>query len=193
MEIIGRTDDTITLSIPTYRVDVTRPCDVVEDILRIYGYNNVEISDRLRGSLSFKSDVDSDQRLRNLVADRLTAIGFNEILNNSLSSADYYTDLPGFPADECVALLNPLSRDLSVMRQTLLFGGLESLAHNINRGVKGLMMYEFGNVYSRKPEAVISAESPLAPFREGARPRPVDDRTHELRQLAPPRDRGHCV
>jgi phenylalanyl-tRNA synthetase beta chain len=169
MEIIGRTDDTITLSIPTYRVDVTRPCDVVEDILRIYGYNNVEISDRLRGSLSFKSDVDSDQRLRNLVADRLTAIGFNEILNNSLSSADYYTDLPGFPADECVALLNPLSRDLSVMRQTLLFGGLESLAHNINRGVKGLMMYEFGNVYSRKPEAVISAESPLAPFREGAR------------------------
>ncbi|MBD5346856.1 MAG: phenylalanine--tRNA ligase subunit beta [Bacteroides sp.] len=169
MAVTARDDNSITLIIPTYRVDVTRPCDVVEDILRIYGYNNVEISDRLRGSLSFKSDVDSDRRLRNIVADRLSAMGFNEILNNSLTSTDYYTDLPGYPADECVALLNPLSRDLGVMRQTLLFGGLESLAHNINRGAKGLMMYEFGNVYSRKPDAEITAENPLAPFREGAR------------------------
>lgn len=169
MEITDRkADESITLRIPTYRVDVTRPCDVVEDILRIYGYNNVEISDRLRGSLSFKSDVDADRNLRNLVADRLTAMGFNEILNNSLSSADYYTDLPGYPADNCVTLLNPLSRDLSVMRQTLLFGGLESLAHNINRGLKGLMMYEFGNVYSRKPNVEITAEKPLAPFHERA-------------------------
>jgi len=169
MEIVGRDEESVTLRIPTYRVDVTRPCDVVEDILRIYGYNNVEISDRLRGSLSYKSDVDSDRRLRTLVADRLTALGFNEILNNSLTSADYYTDLPGYPADHCVTLLNPLSRDLSVMRQTLLFGGLESLAHNINRTDKDLMMYEFGNVYSRRPDAEITAENPLAPFREGAR------------------------
>lgn len=169
MDIIGRDEESVTLRIPTYRVDVTRPCDVVEDILRIYGYNNVEISDRLRGSLSYKSAVDSDRRLRTLVADRLTALGFNEILNNSLTSADYYTDLPGYPADHCVTLLNPLSRDLSVMRQTLLFGGLESLAHNINRTDKDLMMYEFGNVYARRPEAEITAENPLAPFREGAR------------------------
>ena len=169
MDIIGRDEESLTLRIPTYRVDVTRPCDVVEDILRIYGYNNVEISDRLRGSLSYKSAVDSDRRLRTLVADRLTALGFNEILNNSLTSADYYTDLPGYPADHCVTLLNPLSRDLSVMRQTLLFGGLESLAHNINRTDKDLMMYEFGNVYARRPEAEITAENPLAPFREGAR------------------------
>ncbi|MDE5627589.1 MAG: phenylalanine--tRNA ligase subunit beta, partial [Candidatus Amulumruptor sp.] len=169
MDIIGRDEESVTLRIPTYRVDVTRPCDVVEDILRIYGYNNVEISDRLRGSLSYKSAVDSDRRLRTLVADRLTALGFNEILNNSLTSADYYTDLPGYPADYCVTLLNPLSRDLSVMRQTLLFGGLESLAHNINRTDKDLMMYEFGNVYARRPEAEITAENPLAPFREGAR------------------------
>ena len=169
MDIIGRDEESVTLRIPTYRVDVTRPCDVVEDILRIYGYNNVEISDRLRGSLSYKSAVDSDRRLRTLVADRLTALGFNEILNNSLTSADYYTDLPGYPADHCVTLLNPLSRDLSVMRQTLLFGGLESLAHNINRTDKDLMMYEFGNVYARRPEAEITDENPLAPFREGAR------------------------
>ncbi|MDE7152630.1 MAG: phenylalanine--tRNA ligase subunit beta [Candidatus Amulumruptor sp.] len=169
MDIIGRDEESVTLRIPTYRVDVTRPCDVVEDILRIYGYNNVEISDRLRGSLSYKSAVDSDRRLRTLVADRLTALGFNEILNNSLTSADYYTDLSGYPADHCVTLLNPLSRDLSVMRQTLLFGGLESLAHNINRTDKDLMMYEFGNVYARRPEAEITAENPLAPFREGAR------------------------
>lgn len=169
MEAVGRTDDSITLAIPTYRVDVTRPCDVVEDILRIYGYNNIEISDRLRGSLSFKSPTDADRRMRNLVSDRLTAIGFNEIMNNSLTSADYYTDLPGYPADHCVALLNPLSRDLSVMRQTLLFGGLESLAHNINRGVKGLMMYEFGNVYSRRPDVEPTADNPLAPYRESSR------------------------
>lgn len=169
MEIIGRSDEGITITVPTYRVDVTRPCDVVEDILRIYGYNNVEMSLTTHGSLSFKGAVDADRQLRNIVSDRLTALGFFEILNNSLSSADYYTDLPGYPAERCVTLLNPLSRDLSVMRQTLLFGGLESLAHNINRTARDLMMYEFGNVYSRQPDAEITAEAPLAPFREGAR------------------------
>lgn len=169
MEIIAETPEGITLTIPTYRVDVTRPCDVVEEILRIYGYNNVEFSSHLRGSLSCKSAVDTDRQLRNIISDRLTALGFNEILNNSLTSADYYTDCPAYPAENCVTLLNPLSRDLSVMRQTLLFGGLESLAHNINRSAKDLMMYETGNVYSLRPGAESTADNPLAPYRESAR------------------------
>lgn len=166
--INNRKDNEIEISIPTYRVDVTRPCDVVEDVLRIYGYNNVEIPTDVRSSLSYKSEVDSAEELKQLVSQQLTAEGFNEILNNSLTAEAYYRDLSVFPLDNCVRLLNPLSSDLSVMRQTLLFGGLESVAHNINRREADLAMYEFGNVYSLKPGVAPTDESPLSPYIENS-------------------------
>lgn len=169
IEVTGRDGDMLTLSVPTYRVDVTRECDVIEDILRIYGYNNVELTDTLHSSLSFKTLTDSAEDLRCRIAEQLTGQGFNEILNNSLTAESYYADLETYAPGACVRLLNPLSNDLSVMRQTLLFGGLESLSHNINRKSGDLKMYEFGNVYFFNSEAESTAESPLAPYREGQR------------------------
>lgn len=157
------------LSVPTYRFDVRRPCDVVEEVLRVYGYNNVEISDTVHSSLQYKSLCDTADDLRRLISEQLTALGFNEILNNSLTSENYYKDLASCPADHCVKLLNPLSTDLDVMRQTLLFGGLESICHNINRRAADLAMYEFGNVYFRDPRAMSTQEAPLAPFSESGR------------------------
>ena len=167
MEIEKETDDVLTLRIPTYRVDVTRPCDVVEDILRIYGYNNVEFDETLHASLSYRQPTDDANQLQNLVSEQLTAAGYREIMNNSLTAVSYY-DLEMYPLDNCVRLLNPLSSDLAVMRQTLVFGGLESLAHNINRKSANLLMYEFGNVYSFDPQAESTEEKPLAPFAEEA-------------------------
>lgn len=168
MEIEKETDDLLTLRIPTYRVDVTRPCDVVEDILRIYGYNNVEFDETLHASLSYRQPTDDANQLQNLVSEQLTAAGYREIMNNSLTAVSYYDGLEMYPLDNCVRLLNPLSSDLAVMRQTLVFGGLESLAHNINRKSANLLMYEFGNVYSFDPQAESTEEKPLAPFAEEA-------------------------
>lgn len=164
-------DGTVTwqLRVPTYRVDVRRPCDVVEEILRIYGYNNVEYSTTVHSSLQFKTATDAAADLQNLISEQLTAQGFNEIMNNSLTSAAYYEGLSVYPADNCVALLNPLSSDLGVMRQTLLFGGLESLAHNLNRKADDLAMYEFGHVYFLRPGVESTADAPLAPYKEGTR------------------------
>lgn len=169
IRIVNADERKAELEVPTYRVDVRRPCDVVEDVLRIYGYNNVEMSSTVHSSLSFKSATDSDCELRNLISDQLTAEGFNEIMNNSLTAESYYRDSEQYPLDRCIRLLNPLSSDLSVMRQTLLFGGLESLAYNINRKTDSLRMYEFGNVYFRNPAAESTAEKPLAPYSEAPR------------------------
>ena len=169
MNLLEVTDKEVKMEVPTYRVDVTRPCDVVEDVLRIYGYNNVEISDSVRSALSSQSFEDRDNALRNLISEQLCAEGFNEILNNSLTAEAYYNELPGYPADHCVKLLNPLSNDLNVMRQTLLFGGLESLSHNINRKMADLRMFEFGNVYFFNPAAESTADRVLAPYSESSR------------------------
>ncbi len=169
MEITEETTDGLTLLIPTYRVDVTRPCDVVEDILRIYGYNNVEISTTVHSCLQGRTPTDRSLALTATILDRLAAMGFNEIMNNSLTAAAYYDNNPVYPADTCVRLLNPLSNDLSVMRRTLLYGGLESIAHNINRRIPNLMMVETGNVYTLDPQALSTAEAPLAPFSESSR------------------------
>ena len=169
IEIVKSDGRQADLLVPTYRVDVQRPCDVVEDILRIYGYNNVEPGTTVHSSLSFKSPTDVDNDLRNLISDQLTAQGFNEILNNSLTAESYYSLTEEYTIDHCVRLLNPLSNDLSVMRQTLLFGGLESIAYNINRRSQDLMMYEFGNVYTFNPNAVSTAERPLDPYSEYSR------------------------
>lgn len=165
MEIVSETEEGIELLVPTYRVDVQRPCDVVEDILRVYGYNNVEFSDTVHSSLSYKCDTDTKNDLQALISEQLTAFGFNEIMNNSLTAAAYYTELQTYPEINCVKLLNPLSNDLSVLRQTLLFGGLESIGHNINHRSGNLKMYEFGNVYHFNPEAD-NSEKVLAPFSE---------------------------
>jgi len=146
IEIVNRTEDGYTLHVPVYRVDVQRDVDVIEDILRIYGYNNVEIGYKLKSNLSFGTKPDS-YKLQNLISEQLTAQGFNEILNNSLTKGAYYTDLTSFPAANSVNLINPLSSDLNVMRQTLLFGGLDNINRNINRKNQDLKFYEFGNCY----------------------------------------------
>ncbi len=161
--------DRLSLAVPTYRVDVRRPCDVIEDFLRIYGYNRIAMSSSLHSCLSFKTPVDEADDLRRTIAEQLTGAGWNEILNNSLTAEGYYAELGGYAADGCVRLLNPLSQDLSVLRQTLLFGGLESIAHNINRRNGDVAFYEFGNVYSFNPEKESTAENPLAPYSESAR------------------------
>ena len=165
IEITAETDTTLQLLVPTYRVDVQRPCDVVEDLLRVYGYNNVEFGDTVHSSLSYKGEIDVKQHLQTLISEQLTAAGFNEILNNSLTAISYYEESAAYPIDNCVKLLNPLSNDLGVLRQTLLYGGLESIAHNINHKAANLRFYEFGNVYRFDPSADDS-EKLLAPYSE---------------------------
>ncbi len=152
MKITAETESGISLSVPAYRVDVQRPCDVVEDILRIYGYNNVEIPTAVKSSLTIKGEVDRSNKLQNLVSEQLVGEGFREILNNSLTKEAYYNDLASYPKDRAVKLLNPLSSDLNVLRQTLLFGGLESIAHNANRKNANLRFFEFGNCYYKNPD-----------------------------------------
>lgn len=136
----------LSLLVPPYRVDVKREADVIEEILRIYGYNNVEIPTQVNASLQTAEKPDPNQ-VRNLVAEMLTAQGFNEIWSNSLTKAGYYDGLNNYSEAQTVKLLNPLSADLNGMRQTLLFGGLECVAFNANRQNKNLRMYEFGNCY----------------------------------------------
>lgn len=165
IEITAESDEALELLVPTYRVDVQRPCDVVEDVMRVYGYNNVEFDETVHSSLSYKGETDVKNSLQQLLSEQLTAAGFNEIMNNSLTAGAYYADLTTYPEANCVHLLNPLSSDLCVLRQSLLFGGLESIAHNINRRSGNLKMYEFGNVYHFNPDADCS-EKVLAAFSE---------------------------
>lgn len=147
MQIISETAEGLNLLVPAYRVDVQRPCDVVEDILRIYGYNNVDIPKVLKANITVKSDVDKSNKLENLVAEQLVGAGFNEILNNSLTKSAYYDNLASYPSSNLVRLMNPLSTDLNVLRQTLLFGGMESISHNSNRKNADVRFFEYGNCY----------------------------------------------
>jgi len=152
IKITDKKDDIWTLSIPTYRVDVTRDVDVIEDILRIYGYNNIEMGEEIKSTLSYQTPTDLGYKLQNIISEQLTGVGFNEILNNSLTAGTYYDELTSFPKENCVLLKNPLSIDLDVMRQTLLFGGLASIEYNRNRKNPDLKFYEFGNTYAHLPE-----------------------------------------
>ncbi len=147
MEITAETAEGLTLSVPPYRVDVQRPCDVVEDILRIYGYNNVEINTTLHSSIITKGNEDRSHKLQNIISEQLVGCGFNEIMNNSLTAAGYYDELETYASNNLVRLMNPLSADLNVLRQTLLFGGLESMQRNISRKYSDLSFFEFGNSY----------------------------------------------
>lgn len=166
IKIISEDKGVYQLEVPRYRVDVQRDVDVIEDILRIYGYNNVEISDKLNACLSYDKRPNS-HKLQNRVSEQLTAQGFNEILNNSLTKLSYYTELQTYPVEHAVKIMNALSNDLGVMRQTLLFGGLESIAYNANRRNTDLKFYEFGNCYHYNPEKK-DAEKALAPYSEEA-------------------------
>lgn len=164
IEIEDETENEVSLRIPTYRVDVTRDVDVIEDILRIYGYNNVGFSNSLKANLSYQTPTDKKHALQTLISEQLTANGFHEIMNNSLTKKTYYENNAAFPAQQSVSLLNPLSNDLSVMRQTLLFGGLESIAYNRNRKNNDLRFYEFGNCYrfdaeKKREENILSGYS----------------------------------
>ena len=165
MVILNEDTEGLLLEVPAYRVDVQRPCDVVEDILRVYGYNNVEIPSQLKSSLVIKGDEDIKHRLANLVGEQLLGCGFNEILNNSLTKGAYYEGLNSYPESNLVKIFNPLSSDLNVMRQTLLFGGLESVAHNINRKNPNLKFFERGNVYTFTPEKQ-NVDNPMAAYKE---------------------------
>ena len=165
MKITAEDAEGINIDVPAYRVDVQRACDVVEDILRIYGYNNVEIPTQLKGSLVIKGEEDRKHKLHNLVGEQLVGEGFNEILNNSLTKGAYYDNHNAWPQENCVKIMNPLSSDLSVMRQTLLFGGLESIEHNAKRRNQNLRFFEFGNVYHFDSEKK-NNDNPMLAYRE---------------------------
>ena len=159
INIVAKLGDSWQLEVPRYRVDVQRECDVVEDILRIYGYDNVEFPEKLNTSLAYGVKPDPE-KLRRRIAEQLTAQGFNEILNNSLTKVSYYEPLTQLTLDTCVKIINPLSQDLGVMRQTLLFGGLESIARNANRKNADLKFYEFGNCYHYKANPAAREHNP---------------------------------
>ena len=158
MEIVKKEGDTWHIGVPRYRVDVQRECDVVEDILRIYGYNNVEFPAKLNTSLSYNPKP-NPVALQIRISEQLTAQGFNEILNNSLTKVSYYEPLEQLSLASCVKIMNPLSQDLGVMRQTLLFGGLESIQRNANRKNADLKFYEFGNCYHYDAEKIATRQA----------------------------------
>ena len=166
MQIVKEDAEGLSLLVPAYRVDVQRPCDVIEDILRIYGYNNVEIPTSVKSSLNIKGDVDRSNKLANLISEQLVGAGFNEILNNSLTKEAYYEGLECCPPSSLVHLMNPLSNDLGVLRGTLLFGGLEVIAHNANRKMANLRIFEVGNCYHMDASKESTPERPLAPYSE---------------------------
>ena len=165
MTIANETAEGLELKVPAYRVDVQRPCDVVEDVLRIYGYNNVELPTQVKSSLTLKGDIDKGYKLQNTVSEQLVGEGYREILNNSLTKEAYYTKLQTYTAEHLVHVINPLSSDLNVLRQTLLFGGLESIAHNVNRKNGNLRFFEVGNCYYFD-ESKRDAERVLAAYNE---------------------------
>jgi phenylalanyl-tRNA synthetase beta chain len=156
--------ESITMVIPTYKTDVTREADVIEEILRIYGYDYVEMPGQLRSSLSFSNKPDSE-RIRNLVSDMLSSKGYVEIMNNSLTKSKYAEESPWLKSENSVKLLNPLSNDLNVMRQSLLFGGLETIAYNQNRKTNDFRLFEFGRTYKYYSENITEGQN-LSPYAE---------------------------
>ena len=178
MQILSENAEGLELEVPGYRVDVQRPCDVVEDILRIYGYNNVEIPTQLKSSLVLPDENDRKHKLENLVGEQLVGCGFNEILNNSLSKLSYYDNkLTAFPIEKTVKVMNPLSADLGVLRQSLLFGGLESIVRNANRKNANLRFFEFGNCYYFNAERDAEENLKLAQGEDGS---PIKAYTQEM-------------
>ena len=151
-EFVEKTENGAKVAVPSYMVDVYRECDVVEEILRIYGYNNIELPQAMRMSVNAPQKPEPEQ-VRTSIANFLAANGFVETMNNSLTKSDYYAKLKTFPEERCVRILNPLSSDLNVMRQTLILNGLEVVAYNINRQITNIKTFEYGSVYSFNPES----------------------------------------
>ena len=163
MKIVEECEEGLLLHVPPYRVDVQREADVIEDILRIYGFNNVEVPASVRSTLSYSEKPD-DFQLKNIISDLLAANGFCEVMNNSLTKASYYEDFKCFDPTQTVMLFNPLSADLGAMRQSLLFGGLENIAYNINRKNNNLKLFEFGKGYTfNKKEGI---DNPQKQYKE---------------------------
>ena len=157
MNIIEENEEGVKIEIPYYRVDVYRDCDVIEDILRIYGYDRVELPESVHTSPQQKTLSDQSNHLQQLISEQLTGAGYSEIMCNSLTAEAFYDGLTTFPSEKLVRVMNPLSSDLNVLRQTLLFGGLQSIARNINHRATSLRFYEFGNTEfynAEKQEAV---------------------------------------
>ena len=167
VKILAEQGRTLTVAVPPYRVDVQREADLVEDILRIYGYNNVEIPQAVHSTLSYAPRPDKN-KLINIAADHLAATGYTEIMSNSLTKAAYYEGLTSYKVEECVKIMNPLSADLNVMRRTLLFNALEAVALNINHRTLDLRLFEMGNCYHFHPE-VEAGDKPLARYSESFR------------------------
>ena len=150
-EFVEKNENGAKVAVPSYMIDVYRECDIVEEILRIYGYNNIELPQAMRMSVNAPQKPEQEQ-VRKTIADFLAANGFVETMNNSLTKSDYYSKLKTFPEDKCVRIMNPLSSDLNVMRQTLILNGLEVIAYNINRQITNIKTFEYGSVYSFNPE-----------------------------------------
>ncbi len=167
VEIVSDESGVMKVAVPPYRVDVQREADLIEDILRIYGYNNVEVPTHVKSTISYAPRPDRN-KLMNMAADYLTANGYTEIMSNSLTKASYYEGVADYKAEECVRIVNPLSADLNVLRQTLLFNTLEAIELNANRRNGNLKIYEFGNVYTYNSEAD-NSENILAPYKENYR------------------------
>ena len=157
-EILSADAAGCTVAVPAYRVDVTRECDVVEEVLRIYGYNNIELPVSMKASINPSAHPDPET-VRKVASDLLADRGFVEIMNNSLTKGEYYDKLKTYPADNLVRIVNPLSSDLNVMRQTLIFNALEVVARNINHQNNNLKLFELGNCYSYQPKE--GDEAPL--------------------------------
>ena len=150
-EFIEKRPGGAKVAAPSYMIDVTRECDVVEEILRIYGYNNIDLPQHMKMSVNATPSPEPEA-IRNGISNFLAANGFVETMNNSLTKSAYYKGLVSFPEEKCAAIVNPLSSDLNVMRQTLLFNGLEVIAYNINRQISSMKIFEYGSVYSRDPQ-----------------------------------------
>ncbi|MCQ2141238.1 MAG: phenylalanine--tRNA ligase subunit beta [Bacteroidales bacterium] len=150
-EFIEKKENGAVVAAPSYMVDVTRECDVVEEVLRIYGYNNIDLPQHMKMSVNATPSPEPEA-IRNGISNFLAANGFVEIMNNSLTKGEYYEKLSTYPAEKSVKIVNPLSQDLNVLRQSLILGGLEVVAYNVNRQVSSLKMFEYGSVYQRKPE-----------------------------------------
>ena len=163
IKIEAETPDMLDLLVPPYRVDVRREADVIEEILRVYGYNNVEPDGAVKSTIQH-SEFPDKMKLQNLLSEMLTGNGFNEIMSNSLTKASYYDELESFKSENTVQLYNPLSSDLNGMRQTLIFGGMEAVARNTNYRNPDLKLYEFGNVYAYKGNQ--SADNSVKNFAE---------------------------
>lgn len=164
MEVVTESEQGLSLLIPAFKVDVFREADVIEEILRIYGYNNIELAEKIHASVSLRDKPDKE-KIRNIISDQLSSNGFVEMMNNSITKSGYYEKNTDFDPKNTVTLINPLSSELGVLRQSLLFGGFEVISYNINRRISDLKLYEFGNVY-QIDESLRDNPNPLIKYRE---------------------------